>query len=351
MGNVSTGVNPTVEMLIQTEASPDIGHGHVMRCCALADEARVHNIKVFFQSRDSYTDDLLETLGEKVIPRDDNTLTPQWIIRDYREGSSNVEVAAEVVRGAVVLLLDDLGPARLEASIVTDALMTKIMSERYPHSARTQYLYGLEYVPLRRQFSSMAASARPGLQESGRLFVSFGGGELAAITLNYIEALDQAGFKGPATIISSGDENTRDLKRLTTSWESTDIFDGLTDMASEMRKCDLVASKLGMTLFESFSLGLGCVLIEPTVAHEILSSELEKTYQPWPAVEFGLENEIDISVAATQTIKKLNDRRWLREQGKRGAEMVDGYGAKKIIQVLLDTANGCLPHLGCVTTE
>ena len=351
MGNVSIDVNPVVKMLIRTEASPDIGHGHVMRCCALADAARDHSIKVFFQSSDSYTDNLLETMGEQLVPADDMTWSPQWIVRDYREGSSKAEVALEVEQGSVVLLFDDLGPARLEASVVTDALMTKARSERYPHSARTQYLYGLEYVPLRRQFSTMAASARPGLQASGRLFVSFGGGDLSTVTHRYIEALNQVGFRGPASIISNGANNIRVLKQLTLSWENTDIFDSLPNMAAEMSKCDLVASKLGITQLEAFSLGLGCILIEPTVAHETISRELEKTYQPWPAVEFGIASEIDFTVAATQTIKRLKNQQWLKEQGKCGAELVNGTGAKEIVQVLLDTANGSLSHLDCMTTE
>jgi spore coat polysaccharide biosynthesis predicted glycosyltransferase SpsG len=340
-----------VKMLIRTEASPDIGHGHVMRCCALADAARDHNIKVFFQRSDSYTDNLLETMGEQLAPADDTTLIPQWIVRDYREGSSKAEVASEVKQGSVVLLFDDLGLARIEASIVTDALMTKARSECLPHSVHTRYLYGLDYVPLRRQFSTTAASARPGLQATGRLFVSFGGGDLSTVTQRYIEALNQAGFKGPASIVSNGAENIRALKQLTLSWDNTDIFDYLPNMAAEMGKCDLVASKLGITQFEAFSLGLGCMLIEPTVAHETLSRELEQAYQPWPAVEFGMASEVDFTVAAKQTINRLKNQHWLREQGKRGAELVKGIGAKKIIQALLDAANGSLSHLDCVTTE
>lgn len=324
------------DILIFTHASPDIGHGHVSRCRSLAWEGRRRGKVVNFITEDSYTTQLLKSWGETPLNSVDECPPSPFIIRDFRNPNPITEVQKQITEGATVLLLDDLGPARTLTLLVVDAMMTPQRSVQHPHSSQTQYLYGLPYAPLHQQFAEHHRRAKPGLSASSRLFVSFGGSDPQGITYRFLQALDQVGFSGPATVVIEPIQETRQqVTEIVKHWHQVEILENVTDMAHRMSACDLVATKLGVTLFEAFCVGLGCVLIEPTPAHVQLQEDLAQAHQLWPVIEFGLANEVDFRKAAQKTVECLQDSQLLTQLGQQGANLIDGLGVKRIMDELL----------------
>ncbi len=322
------------DVLICTEASPAIGHGHVMRCLALADEARRRGMHVRFSPRDPYAAGLLREAGETGFAGSDQAA--RFVIRDYRDGSPREEVEDQRARGSTVLLLDELGPARTVADAVCDAFMTEERARPLPHGEGTRYLYGLAYAPLHGRFREVHAAAEPGRGERTRLFVSFGGAGAAAVTLRFVKALNRAGFRGPATVVTGGSpEETERVRGVLGGWEDTVTLGRVREMVRKMAPCDLVATKMGVTVLEAFCLGLGCLLLEPSPAHVRLQEALAAAYAGWPAVELGLEETADCPAAARRTRTLLADRPALGRMGARGADLVDGRGAERIVGALL----------------
>jgi len=324
------------DLLIFTEASDQVGHGHVVRCRALALEARRRGLKVNFWAPDVYLAQLLESWGEKTINRKDGGPPPAFIVCDKRQPHAAADIEQCMARGSMVLLLDDLGPARTVASLVADALMTPRRSRLYPHGPNTGYLYGLRYAPLHRQFLEQHSQAAAGATVPGRLLVSFGGRDPHNVTGRFLAALDDLGFRGPASVIAdAAAPGYPQLEKIINRWDHSDLTHDVRDMALRMRVCDVVATKLGVTMLEAFCVGLGCILIEPTPAHLELQEDLAETYDAWPVKEFGLAESLDFHAAAAETMALLKNPGLLAAWGEQGTHLVDGLGVKRIMDELL----------------
>lgn len=321
------------DLLIFTEASPVIGHGHVARCMALADEALRRGLKVQFSVQGAYTANILEMAGYSQL-QDQGKAVP-YIIRDFRGGSPEEEVRRQCMAGSKVMLIDDHGAARTVASIVTDAFMTPASAQVLEHAHDVEYLYGLKYAPLRRQFLERKPKKKKQAKSSGHLCIAFGGRDPSETTQKFLSALTEAGFRGPATVVVDGSSGERNnAVELTSLWQDTEIHQQVTDMASLMSKSDLVVTKIGVTLLESYCLGLGCALIEPTWAHVELEADLAKHYKLWPAVEFGLAEKTDFLSAAIATIDLLAHPNRTLEIGRHALSLVDGRGVIRLVDNL-----------------
>jgi spore coat polysaccharide biosynthesis predicted glycosyltransferase SpsG len=203
------------------------------------------------------------------------------------------------------------------------------------HSDATRYLYGLEFAPLDARFPKAHQSARPGERGTPRLFVCFGGRDPTAITSRFVQALDAAGFRGPATIVADPDPVGRaQIASATARWDGTEVLHSVSDMAAPMACCDLVATKMGLGVLEAFCLGLPCVLVEPSAAHVALHEEIALAYSDLPAVECGLASDVDFAAAAAAALELSRDRPRLATAGRRAAELVDGRGIDRILDAL-----------------
>ncbi len=326
----------TTDVLICTEASPEIGHGHVVRSHSLAAAARDRQLGVTFFAPDGYTASILAALGERVL-RCFPDEAPPFVVRDFRSGTSPETVSRDLARGSRVLLMDETGTARTLASVVCDSLMTSRRRSGCLHGTETLYLYGLAFAPLRPQFASMKGRARPGLSGRPRLFVCFGGNDPSLTTLKFIESLDRWGFAGPATVIVSAGDQALALEGIMRKWEASHVRSDVGNVASLMAQADLVATKVGVLMLESFCVGLGCVLVEPSPAHVFLQEQLLEEYVDWPAIELGLAEGADFDGIARKTLELLGDGERLSTLGDRAARLVDGMGAGRIVDALVGT--------------
>ncbi len=334
-------MSPHGELLIRSEASPELGHGHVARCLALAREAEGRGIAVCFDGRGAYTRRLLTEYGRKLwSPVEEASLAGiKYVIRDFRYGSSLEGVAREMEAGCRVLLVDEEGPARTVASMVTDAAMTPARRSRLPHSTDTEYLYGLEYTTLDSRFAALRGSASPGSSEKPRVLVCFGGRDPLGLTPRFVEALHEVGFRGPATVVADRELKAGrfdDVTKIVSEWTSDSLVAEHVEISSALRSTDLLVAKLGVMVFEAFCVGMGCLLVQPTADHVEMHRQLAGTYRGWPTVDYGLAATADFRLAAEETCNLITDRERLAAMGTRGSELIDGLGARRVIDALLD---------------
>ena len=324
------------DLAIKTKASAEQGHGHVMRCQALAAEARRQGLRPLFQVVDEYTADLLATLDEEVEVLSNHRPAP-FIIRDLPFDNPPEAVKREVEAGSVVLLLDDHGPARNQASIVADAFGPPNGVGPLSLGPGVDYLSGFDYAPLAADFAAQQGQARPGRRAGVRPLVCFGGRDASSITPRFIAGLHRAGYRGPGTIIAEA-RHQAELTTLTTDWTGTKVLSDVDKMAQEMLRCDLVMTKMGLLLLEAFCLGLGCALIEPSQAHLDLETAQRQRRKPWPVREFGLAGEVDFDQVGAKAAALLADQGALAQMGVEAAGLVDGRGAARLIKTMLARA-------------
>lgn len=326
-----------MQLVIFTEASPAIGHGHVMRCHALAVEARRRGVSVVFSCHEHYLTNLLKHLGETAV-RFGAYQKAEWVIRDFSGGSEAETVQVQRDNGSQVLLLDDPGHARLYATIVSDGFMTAKRQMRYPHSNITHYLYGLNYFPLHPKFvllrHSIAMSDRL-VSKNRRLLIALGGTNPKEQIFPLLDALNIQGFQGPADIVVAPFLQG-DVRLKIKNWKNSNVFSQISNMEFLIKNSALVITKIGVTLAEAFCMGTGCVLIEPTSLHLELSHELAATYDHWPAFECGLATDVDYQLAAQSILNLLEDTHRLRNFSAQSAELVDGLGSQRLLNALLE---------------
>jgi len=323
------------DLILKTQASAEQGHGHVRRCQALAVQARRQGLRPCFEAVDQYTADLVAVLGEEVEAESNQRPAP-FIIRDLPGNNPPVAVRREVEAGSVVLLLDDHGPARSQATIVADTFSTP-EDGPLPSGQGVDYLYGLDYAPLRADFAVRQGRAQPGRKSSRRLMVCFGGRDACSITPRLIAGLHRAGYRGPGTIIAEA-RHQADLAALTTDWAGTKVLADVDKMAQEMLRCDLVMTKMGLLLLEAFCLGLGCALIEPSQAHLDLEVAQRRWRGDWPVREFGLAGEVDFDQVGAKAAALLANSETLAQMGAEAAKLVDGRGASRLIKAMMARA-------------
>ncbi len=324
-------------VVIRTAASEAVGHGHVARGLALAAEARSRGLVVRFKAEDEVTAKVLASYGEYGLYEQLRDI-PAFIIRDLPDNNDQIEVRAEVAAGSTVMLLDDTGPARTQASLVVDAMMTPDRSALLAHDPRVRYLYGLEYAALRREIADYAGMARPGTEERPRLAISLGGGFDDQLPRLILEALHAQGFDGHCEVLLT--QSGADLGNLqeAANQMGAQVQIRTPAVGDVFARADLVITKIGISLLEAFAVGVGCVLLEPGIAHRDVENALARSYQPWPAVETGLYDDSTVERVTSQAMTLLPQPGRLRTMGEEARQLVDGRGAERVVDALLAPA-------------
>lgn len=321
------------DFFIITKASPKHGHGHVIRCLHLANEIRKQNKIVAFKVSNNYTNRLLTQFNETPITVQS---PPHYIIRDIPEDNPTKEVLEEINNNSKVMLIDDHGPTRTMVDIATDSMTTPPLKLQYSHGPRTKYLYGLQYALVNPLFANYHKKALNKKTKTPRLFICIGGNDFDHTTTNIVHALHKAGFRGPATIIVPNNIDINDITTLTNNWNDTINLQNTNEIAHYMQFCDLAITKLGMVMLEAFCVGLGCILIQPSLAHEKLNNELSNYYKNWPVIDLGLAKNISPKSCAKHIIETLTNEVKISEMAFSAASLIDGNGIKRILSHLLE---------------
>ncbi len=313
------------------EASRRVGHGHVMRCVAIAERARERGIRTSFNPVCGYTAALLANIGMEV--RTNVSDEPNVVIVDLHRDVEASRIRLHQSLGAKVMLLDQHGPDESPPDGVCNALIPLRQRRSQQDSGSPAYLYGLKYALLRKPFRGLHSQARPGSGRPPRIMISLGGVDPLGVTVRLVRALTGVGFRGPATIVTDG-VLCDTLRHEVRHWGETEVLSSVDDMAKLMLQADLLVTKLGVSMMESFCLGLGTAMIEPSKEHVNLSSQLAHEYQPWPALHLGTSQDTDMSSMASKIIQIAGEPSQLRDMGSRGASLIDGLGADRLLEFL-----------------
>lgn len=316
-----------MEIGFLVDASPLIGHGHVMRCAAIADEVASRDWTPIFVPRGAYAKDLLLNSG---LPVGSEEHAFDFAVIDYHSSIDPELVAGLKRKGSSIVFIDDRGRLNDSANLVCDAfkLSDRDMNQLENHAGRM--LFGLNYAILRRQFREFHSSARPGRSDSPKVLVALGGVDPHQVSFQVAQALNTIGFRGPATFVVEEGQVSR-LQAVVDNWSDCQVLSNVVDMAPRMAGCDLVVTKIGVTALEALCVGVGIAMIEPTRLHMHLSEQLASSYSDWPSVHLGLAGEVDFVAVAEQLLSMLENKEFLTMRGGVGSQLVDGKGVERIV--------------------
>ncbi len=329
--------------MIRTDASRDIGTGHVMRCIVLAKELRQKNAEVTFICRE-LPGNMLEYIkdnGFGLIPlpatsRSDDNLRwhkQHWKVdavqtRKVLKGKKDVDWLVvdhygldfkweQSIRSLAkkIMVIDDLADRNHDCDLLLDQNLYKDMETRYqtliPKTATA--LLGPKYLLLREEFRNLPVKERTGMVE--KVLISFGGSDPTNETMKALKAVLL--LKRPElaidVVIGYSNKNQRSISRLCDDLPNVHLHFQIDYLASLMAAADLAVGAGGTTTWERCLLGLPAVTIETAPNQTgILSylSELGAIQHLGKSGEVDAEkvaDQLEFIIARPAMVKKMSD--------------------------------------------
>ncbi len=293
---------PRAQILISVDGGPQSGYGHVGRCLALWDE--LGGACVFAVSEPG----VAGYLHERGVALAAGTDAPaSVIVFDHARSVDAEEVLRRQRAGSRVVLVDDAGPGRALADVVVDPPT----GPYWPPSGGRR-LAGFEHALLRRDIR--AASPMGGVG----VLVSLGGSDPTRLTPRVIDALETAGLSAQAAL-GPGYIGPAPARVAAPA-----------DWPLALAGARLLVTRFGHTLLEAAHLGV------PAVALAVDERDRAEA-QAFAAHGSARWLESEDSAGLVALVAELLDDDAARvEMSRRGRNLVDGLGARRVAGVLAE---------------
>jgi len=338
-----------LKVAFRTDASAQLGAGHLMRCLTLAQALHAAGAQCEFISR-PLPDSLAALVasgghGLKTIPAhlpaaDDAAATVaaldgtrvDWLVVDnYGLDATWEHVMRAFARH--ILAIDDLADRTHDCDLLLDQNLYYDMETRYrgklPEHCRT--LFGPHYALLRAEFGAARAEASPRTGEVHQVLIFFGGMDDADCTSGALEAVEKALPAGTGVDVVIGAEHRRraHIAEFCGS-RGFQLHVQTARMASLMVKADLALGAGGSATWERCCLGLPALVVVVADNQRTLVRDGARA-----GLLYAPEFE-DFSSASFErhlnTI--LDDGPALRTMSERCLAAVDGRGARRVVRAL-----------------
>ncbi|MBK7816798.1 MAG: UDP-2,4-diacetamido-2,4,6-trideoxy-beta-L-altropyranose hydrolase [Sphingobacteriaceae bacterium] len=181
--------------MIRTEASPEIGMGHLMRCLSLA-----KMLKQDFE---------ISFLLNRHVPKIDEIISAEGIKCNYLNGEENnadsfYESSDAIVldgygfgteiqeyikqKNKILVFIDDLHEQHFYADAVIN-VSDSVTEKEYTAEPNTKFYLGSEYALLRSEFIEAAKKPARKITSVKRICISMGGADVNNITLKILKSI------------------------------------------------------------------------------------------------------------------------------------------------------------------
>ena len=324
-------------VLFQTVGGETIGLGHVRRSLALGDALRALGADACFAvAGDRRAVDLIRVAGfeatlvaatpVRLPPTDVDAV----VVDDYGISAQDL---ARLANERMVAVIDDLADRVLDVQMVING-SAGASALRYRVGAQTRLLLGPHFIPLRAEFGEPPARTVSGAVK--RLLLTVGGGNSGAMIERLMATARQALPNAPIDVIVGPLATPAEtLARVARTYESAvTLHEDPKDVRALMLAADLAISGGGQTLYELAATGT------PTVGVRLADNQtlnLRNLQAEGTLRSVGDAADADLETALTSALRTLADSRERRaEMSRRGRALVDGQGAARVAEALLD---------------
>lgn len=296
-------------ILLRVDASLNVGTGHMMRCLALANEAKQHDWECIFVLRDP-EDRIVEYISsfdhrvkklvshdnEKII--DNTTAHSDWLsVSQTQDANETVEVIRDLKpdwiivdhyaldaiwfkiidnTNAKILVIDDLGDRELICDVLVDQNLGA-SAEKYDGKLpiNCRLLLGPTYALLRGEFKSWREQSVKGRLDRNieNILITMGGVDVDNHTLQILKEISKSdcAMKCSFKVLVGGSyPHTKKLHEfLKTSKLKVSVLSNVNNVAHIMCESDLCIGAAGSTSWERCCLGL------PTITFTIADNQIK----------------------------------------------------------------------------
>ena len=365
-----------MRVVFRTDASSQIGTGHVMRCLTLADALREKGAEYLFVCREheGHLMDQIRSRGYAAYalpkpssnaPAESDLAHASWLGVNWQTDADQTRHALgnETLDWLIVdhyaldhrwesalrssckrmMVIDDLADRRHDCDLLLDQNYRSAI-ERYTGlvPADCTQLHGPEFALLKPIYAQRRAeqNARSGKIE--RVLIYFGGGtdsmNLTGMALRAFQAPELKKIELDIVLGSSYAHKAK-LEAVAANRGRTHIHTQLPDLSALMIRADLVIGAGGATTWERCCLGLASILVVCALNQEEIGEgvgELGAAVVLYPSVNLADEIREQVIFLSEETNQYL-------EMGYRAKRICDGRGvarvAKEIISSLSNTNN------------
>ncbi len=347
-----------MKIAFRVDASPAVGLGHVMRCRNLAAELRERGADVVFLIADDSKSAGAVLLGEgyQVVflpPAANEADDAQQSLRALGGGADAVvldhyglgETWERAVRAGAdkVLALEDIATRRHDVDVLVDQNYSLTFAEKYtgllPAAALTYF--GPRYALLSRDYRHGGPTSPPRRDRAKRVLISFGGTDAGDTTGKMFAALADGAFAEIELDIVIGDSypHRAALEAAVARRPGSRLHVQLPTLAPLLGTIDLAIGAAGVSAWERFALGVPTILVSIADNQVPASRDLHTS---GIAVHLGRAEDVD-AAALRDAVRALFDDDAKREHmALQGQLLVDGFGARRIAEVLQPTRKEAL---------
>lgn len=354
-----------MKVAFRTDASAEIGTGHLMRCLTLADALHAGDTEVRFIVRD--LPEALRTLiaergyGMVLLPPSEDPPPTGDLPHSSWLGASQEEDVAQTLQGlsdgawdwlvvdhyaldhrwetpmrqatARILAIDDLADRRHDCDLLLDQNLYVDMNTRYEGKIPThaKLLLGPRFALLREEFRNLRLRVRPRSGPVGRILVFFGGVDLANHTGDAMDALASLAVPRPAVDVVIGSGHPRKTEILRRCRDLGFVCHIQTrQMATLMANADLAIGAAGSATWERCCLGLPSLAIPVAANQAKLLEDAAINGLLWAACQRS-----EAGHAFERDLMALLANSPLRQHiSQAGLDAVDGRGLVRVVSAM-----------------
>ncbi len=341
-----------MNIVFRTDASINIGTGHVIRCLTLADELRQKGTDINFICREGPGDLInyienrgykVQQLSEEIDIETDRKLTkeilsncefkPDWLIIDHYDIDISWEYPLRKYAKRL-MVIDDLANRKHDCDLLLDQNYSKI-DNRYNGLIPDKciQLLGSEYAILRPQFQKARENLRERDGGVNRILVFMGGADPQNVTSKVLRAIHMLERSDIAVDVVVGNLSPYhdEIKTLTSNMPNTICHHNVENMAKFMSSADLCIGAGGTTTWERCCVGLPTITIILAENQKNISESLDKEGAIINLGWYQNVKENDITECINELI---NDPKKIQSMADKSRNLVDGEGVSRVVDTI-----------------
>jgi spore coat polysaccharide biosynthesis predicted glycosyltransferase SpsG/RimJ/RimL family protein N-acetyltransferase len=336
-----------VRLLLRADASPGTGVGHLVRCLALAEEARRRGNQLLLAGdvRGEWALQQLYDAGIRLVPAGQGAADLASLAQ--REAIDIVHVdnydAPDGLRdtlnrnGIRLSNFEDGTFGRRQADLVVDPTVGARARAR-PDDGSTVLARGSAYIPLR---SSVLAARDRRLAGAGslgdrlRVLVVMGGTDARGAVVDAVGALVAADVPADVLAVTPVAADAAVAELMATARVRVRATDVRADLPALLAERDLVVCAAGTTVWELCCIGTPMAIVHVTDNQRPVHDALIER-----GAALGLGGRADLEQAAAPLRGLLRDGLRRRDLALAASALVDGAGAERVIDLVEAVAAG-----------
>ncbi len=363
-----------MKFTFRTDASLQIGTGHVMRCLTLAEALRERGSYCRFICREipGHLTSLIQQIGFEVltlpdVTPDNNQLTPtgtpalaheSWLGTTWQTDAQQTIAALEGVQTDwliidhyaldnrwetqlhsycdKVMVIDDLADRKHDCDILLDQNLVADFEYRYDSLVpdNCARLLGPDYALLQPEYAKLHPRTPPRLGPVQRILVYFGGYDRDNLTGRTIAAfleLNRADIQVDV-IINSHSPHAAAVRQQSMGYSNITIHEQLPSLAELIVKADLAIGAGGSTTWERCCLGLPTMIITLAENQIPIASEMHNQgFVRW----LGHKDTVDTEHLKQALLETLANEHQLLHWSVLCQALLNGKGTERVANIIL----------------